>query len=276
MATYMGQHWSDKYLAKVEICDLQESDHKCSICREPFLGIPPAKAPGPEDRLQQNLSYFKLCGDSTVANDETTLDPDSDNKEQTRNENHILNTSGEIDLDNTPEVPVRLSCGHIFGKTCIIRWLVPNLTCPLCRSTPQAASGRQAHSIEITGTLGYWRYERRSMLQRIRGRCIPSSAYSRITTARAINFFQRETSNDEIPSRLMRVIFNIIAENAIVLATANGHLKRYVEGWAAHPEVRRFSISAHPSGAEIAHMVSVMRRELRECAAEIDRVDWSR
>lgn len=32
------------------------------------------------------------------------------------------------------EVPVRLPCQHIFGRTCISKWLSEN-TCPLCRAT---------------------------------------------------------------------------------------------------------------------------------------------
>ena len=123
-------------------------------------------------------------------------------------------------------------------------------------------------------TLGYWHYERRYLLHRIGENCISSSAYSRITTARALKLLEKETSSNELPSRLMRNIYNLIAKNTIVLA--DGHLERYVEGWAAHPEVRRFSISAHPTDPEIAHMVSVMRRELRECAEEVDEVDRSR
>lgn len=34
---------------------------------------------------------------------------------------------------NDSELPVRLPCGHIFGKICISKW-ISNRTCPLCRA----------------------------------------------------------------------------------------------------------------------------------------------
>ena len=38
-------------------------------------------------------------------------------------------------FENTehPEVPVRLPCSHIFGKSCISKW-ISNNSCPLCRA----------------------------------------------------------------------------------------------------------------------------------------------
>ena len=29
--------------------------------------------------------------------------------------------------------PVNLQCGHVFGRSCIVKWSKQNLTCPLCR-----------------------------------------------------------------------------------------------------------------------------------------------
>lgn len=38
-------------------------------------------------------------------------------------------------IDETErEIPVRLRCGHIFGRVCITKWLLSNDTCPLCRA----------------------------------------------------------------------------------------------------------------------------------------------
>lgn len=36
---------------------------------------------------------------------------------------------------NHPEIAVRLSCKHVFGHSCIQRWLESYETCPLCRAT---------------------------------------------------------------------------------------------------------------------------------------------
>ncbi|ORY03647.1 hypothetical protein BCR34DRAFT_605140 [Clohesyomyces aquaticus] len=35
--------------------------------------------------------------------------------------------------DPSPEIPVKLACGHIFGVRCISRWTAANSTCPFCR-----------------------------------------------------------------------------------------------------------------------------------------------
>ncbi|KAL6722224.1 Ubiquitin-protein ligase [Lecanora helva] len=42
--------------------------------------------------------------------------------------------------DRSPELPVKLSCGHVFGFQCLFQWLsplseTPNDTCPMCRDT---------------------------------------------------------------------------------------------------------------------------------------------
>lgn len=36
-------------------------------------------------------------------------------------------------LSQGPEAPVQLPCGHVFGRTCILRWTLTNRSCPLCR-----------------------------------------------------------------------------------------------------------------------------------------------
>jgi hypothetical protein len=35
--------------------------------------------------------------------------------------------------DDGAEVPIQLPCGHVFGGTCITRWMQTKTTCPLCR-----------------------------------------------------------------------------------------------------------------------------------------------
>lgn len=34
----------------------------------------------------------------------------------------------------SPEQPVKLQCGHVFGEACITSWLTEHENCPLCRA----------------------------------------------------------------------------------------------------------------------------------------------
>lgn len=42
-------------------------------------------------------------------------------------------TIGFTAINVSSENPVRLACGHVFGKDCIAIWLARSATCPLCR-----------------------------------------------------------------------------------------------------------------------------------------------
>jgi hypothetical protein len=60
-------------------------------------------------------------------------------------------TVGFTAINVSSENPVRLACGHIFGKHCIATWLAKGTTCPLCRRqffeqyTPQGSMRRSWH-----------------------------------------------------------------------------------------------------------------------------------
>lgn len=53
------------------------------------------------------------------------------------------------DSENRPEVPLRMTCGHIFGNRCITAWLARNNGCPYCRKElfPQLPSIRTEDGI---------------------------------------------------------------------------------------------------------------------------------
>ena len=57
--------------------------------------------------------------------------------------------------------PVRLSCAHIFGETCISHWLMFHRTCPSCRVPVQ--------EVQSPGLDG-WRKDRQSVLHDLRCR----------------------------------------------------------------------------------------------------------
>jgi hypothetical protein len=43
------------------------------------------------------------------------------------------------------EVPIQLSCGHVFGRTCILSWTLTNNSCPLCRRDVFGISDEPTH-----------------------------------------------------------------------------------------------------------------------------------
>jgi hypothetical protein len=43
-------------------------------------------------------------------------------------------------MDPEAEEPVQLVCGHVFGATCIEKWVRTNSTCPLCRAELKSQS----------------------------------------------------------------------------------------------------------------------------------------
>ena len=96
------------------------------------------------------------------------------------------------------EPPVRINlCGHIFGKSCITRWLGTHDTCPSCRATiliPQLTS------------LDHWRSERASITKQM------SEIYHDVAqplsrwrpAVRLQDFVFRYTGVDAIPSYPMQ------------------------------------------------------------------------
>lgn len=81
-------------LAQVEINTLQMDEAKCSICK---------------------LEYGTRRGDTTSS------EPAS-------------NSDQELQGEDAPEQPVKLSCGHLFGEWCMKTWLLEQpASCPTCR-----------------------------------------------------------------------------------------------------------------------------------------------
>lgn len=117
----------------------------------------------------------------------------------------------DLELDVDPEVPVRLSCGHTFGKVCITRWLVSHLTCPICRCRPRG------HSSARIRKLGNWRHERAEMRQRVRGGRIPELAETVAINSQAVEDNLGETYGVKISTERTRTILGFALIGIVVL-----------------------------------------------------------
>lgn len=47
------------------------------------------------------------------------------------------------------ETPVQSPCGHVFGSTCISKWISISATCPLCRSQLPVIESKEEHNPNI-------------------------------------------------------------------------------------------------------------------------------
>ena len=120
-------------------------------------------------------------------------------------------TSKDSELDLHPEVPVRLTCGHIFGKVCITSWLVLHMTCPVCRCRPRG------HSSARLRRVGNWRHERAEMRQPVRDDGIHGSAEPVVTSSQAIDLSRREESGEETSKQLARSVLGFTLIGIVVL-----------------------------------------------------------
>lgn len=66
-------------------------------------------------------------------------------------------TGGFKPINVEPEDVVRLACGHIFGRICLLRWLALSPTCPVCRNhcfpgnpPNQDSRGSRSQTIDLT------------------------------------------------------------------------------------------------------------------------------
>ena len=224
----------NRSLAKIDLDSLKPSVQECSICREP---------------LQSK---------------ETNTVDDFDWSTMTITE--ILRHRNERII---PELPMRLiSCGHIFGDSCITHWLTTAETCPTCRHTALAPP------IVVTPGLQNWRQQRGDMFQRTEGsrwRDNNPSPRRHVLAQRVVGFIERETSHDEVPHGLMREVCARLAQNPESLV--DGDLEALVdergcEDGENQDDFLRWMLEwRFFLEEEVERVVMVVRAEVAVCAA---------
>ena len=112
--------------------------------------------------------------------------------------------SGDRILFNNTEIPVLLSCNHVFGRDCIMHWLREHQTCPMCRGRPQTFRSSQ------DATFDWWLSTRSRLFQELTWKLVhlsPESKRELVAIRRIRSFFKRVTLIDEVPSDVITYAF---------------------------------------------------------------------
>jgi len=144
----------DKVFESFKVCKLEElaeEDRKCPICYDAY--IEPAEAEkddsvkekDAEDSINSNGKRLrKDVKESQKKRRKNNADGQSssytsflDNKESSKE-------SSPAEEDKYVHVPVKMPCGHVFGRTCLHEWLKTNNSCPLCRDKIKHTRGSES------------------------------------------------------------------------------------------------------------------------------------
>ena len=110
----------------------------------------------------------------------------------------------------------RLVCGHIFGKACIMEWLVDNPTCPFCR-------------FDMEPTV--WRNERTAILNALQTTIqLHDNTHQAGRGARRLrDFILRVTKEEEMPCEPICIAIRHLSREPGFMT--NEYLKKILEWW---------------------------------------------
>ena len=106
---------------KVSMHDIDPEEQHCSICGERYLGAV-------ETPLEWLLSF-----EYGLSNDLDAPASSSTSRQEEPNVPEEVGHQGANVEEEFRELPIRLSCKHIFGRKCITCWLQKHWSCPMCR-----------------------------------------------------------------------------------------------------------------------------------------------
>ena len=233
------------------------------------------------DRLPTCRSTESVVGSSThnqelIASDLDVRQTDdggshkenSDDDEQNNTESNEARTGNEAPTDQpnpNPNPPPPSSTVHIIyaaplSKASILSQPSSTPTYHPCRLIPFPLYNSALHS---------WHYTRASTLSHLNRSRPQNSNKSTLITRRAIDFIERETSEEEVPSEMMQSVCLRIKEDSWCLV--NGSLERWIEGWEADYGVRRGGEGDWMED-EVGRVVRAVRGEMGECVRAVEAV----
>lgn len=135
-------------------------------------------------------------------------------------------TSTPLVTDGIQEAPVKLICGHIFGRECITQWLQERDSCPKCRAHVAPVTRQQRAHIEYTRQrqiIESWRQDREYYIARLQAEGKPSR--------NALLFIQQQTTSSGPPSSHLEWLAYVVVERPDLLQDDRNRAARY---WMRH------------------------------------------
>ena len=122
--------------------------------------------------------------------------------------------------------PTRLICGHIFGKACVVEWLVENPTCPFCRFDLEPY---------------VWRHERTATLNDLEGiiQLYDEDDKEGRGARRLRSFILRVTTEEEMPCEpICMTVRNLRSDPRLM---TNEYLRKILSWWNMKAQTEDFT-----------------------------------
>jgi hypothetical protein len=110
-------------LVPVDPATLHDADRRCNICMQDYWVKPVGpRSPYVEDvKDEEDFDQVLSSSGRELTDQMEDVQPSVEVKES------------EPEKPADAETPLQMSCGHIFGSSCLKEWLYHSPTCPLCR-----------------------------------------------------------------------------------------------------------------------------------------------
>ena len=154
-------------LTVVKLEDLPKDQLECPICYDGFIDKEEKekdkskKRKSPDSEFESNEEEEKNSDDKekranstkrAKSNDGSAIRTQSE-EESTRKQNDDDDQKKGLFDETYTHYPIRLSCGHIFGASCLSEWFKTNNSCPLCREKLPTIMSDGNNDSRITITL---------------------------------------------------------------------------------------------------------------------------
>ena len=149
-----------------------------------------------------------------------------------------------------PDSPVRLDCGHIFGKICITHWLENHDKCPECRAT----------ILTMSLELFQWRETRAEIINALEVDLGDPSSLEAAIARRTIDFIESNSTAQRVPNKSIWWASIYFGHNPLALVDGRGKI------WIQEREnlVRGGSLSAEEC-TEMRAAIGVVKTTVDAC-----------
>ena len=144
----------DKVFESFRVCKLEElaeEDRKCPICYDAYIEPAEVEKDGSvkERDAKESINSngkrpMKDGKESQKKRRKSNADGQSSSYTSVLGDKESSKESSPAEDDKYVHVPVKMPCGHVFGRTCLHEWLKTNNSCPLCRDKIKHTRGSES------------------------------------------------------------------------------------------------------------------------------------